>query len=563
MQARQPLTVWLKIAGGASVVAAVAVALWRISIMDGIASAEGTAGTNHIHDFGTTVFGKMNLFIFIAIWVFVPLATADAVSRERREGTLPLLYLTELKSLGIVVGKTFVHTLRSVSIFLAMAPWLLLPLVFGGVGLRDIAMAVMLDSASVLLAQAAGLLASTIPRDWLKSAILSLLFALMLLLIMLRAHGAILRAAAAGASGPSATPRATGAYVMWKPNFGSEIAWELSEGGLLGRTLRLIEFTTNGGIDSRPRYLFTVGSGNRLWGGFEMESNWQKLWAGLGSQQSFFWFRGVAGIVIGAVLAMVAAVWLATWRIERSWRDAPVPESMSALRQKYLSPRLGVAFLRRRLARSLTANPIGWLHHYSPSARMVKWGWCFFIIMVEIIVSSSTTDLYEAQGWLGIVLLLGLIFSATGSFREELQTGAFELLLVTPIRERQIISGRVRGLWRQFLPAVAVYGAGSIYLASGWSSGYNYARAAWMNFAAIMVAFCLVPLVGLYFSVLRWNFFVAWVVASMVAFLPRWLGWAIADAAVPMFLGQIIIAAAAALLLERRLRKRQFLVSAP
>jgi hypothetical protein len=255
----------------------------------------------------------------------------------------------------------------------------------------------------------------------------------------------------------------------------------------------------------------------------------------------------------------MAAVWVAAWKIERSWRDAPLQESVSALRQKYLSPRFGVAFLRRRLSRSLTANPIGWLHHYSPSARMVKWGWCLAIVMVEIIVSSSSRDLYDAQAWLGIVLLLGLIFSATGSFREELQTGAFELLLVTPIRERQIISGRVRGLWQQFLPATAVYSAGSIYLASGWGGGYGYAREAWMNFATIMVAFCLVPLVGLYFSVLRWNFFVAWVVASIVAFLPRWLGWVIADAAIPMLAGQIIIAASAALLLERRLRRREFL----
>ena len=94
------------------------------------------------------------------------------------------------------------------------------------------------------------------------------------------------------------------------------------------------------------------------------------------------------------------------------------------------------------LSRALTANPIGWLQHYSPSARMVKWAWCLFIILVEIYFSADPDDLYAAQAGLGLLLLLALTFSATGSFRGELETGAFELLLVTPLRERQIIAGR-------------------------------------------------------------------------------------------------------------------------
>jgi len=190
-QARQPLTHWLRIIGGLSVVAAILAALWSIGAIK--PQAQRIALPNLVQTFGTTLFGKMNLFIFLAIWLFVPLATADAVSRERREGTLPLLYLTELHSFGIVVGKAFVHMLRSVSLFLTMIPWLLLPLVFGGVSVSDVLMAMMLDASSVLLAQSAGLLASTIPRDWLKSAILALSFALVLLLMMLNLHGALIR----------------------------------------------------------------------------------------------------------------------------------------------------------------------------------------------------------------------------------------------------------------------------------------------------------------------------------------------------------------------------------
>src|SRR5262249_9123536 len=135
--------------------------------------------------FGTTLFSKMNLFIFSAIWVFVPLASADALSREKREDTLPILFLTELRSIGIGIGKCFVHILRTASLFVTMTPWLMLPLIFGGVDLRDLAMALLLNFTALLLAQAAGLLASTIPRDWMKSVILAELFALCLLLVML------------------------------------------------------------------------------------------------------------------------------------------------------------------------------------------------------------------------------------------------------------------------------------------------------------------------------------------------------------------------------------------
>src|SRR6185369_13158550 len=166
----------------------------------------------------------------------------------------------------------------------------------------------------------------------------------------------------------------------------------------------------------------------------------------------------------GAALVLLAATWMGARRIEKSWQETSMDGSTSELREEYFTPRFGVDAFERRLSRTLSSNPVGWLQQYSTSARMVKWGWCLGIIVVEIIFSSNTNDLYGAQAGLGLILLLGLTFSATGSFREELETGAFELLLVTPLRERQIIMGRLRGLWRQFLPAILLYGAGSIYL---------------------------------------------------------------------------------------------------
>lgn len=188
---------------------------------------------------------------------------------------------------------------------------------------------------------------------------------------------------------------------------------------------------------------------------------------------------------------------------------------------------------------------------------MVKWTWCLFIILIEIYFSSDSQDLYQAQAGLGLLLLLGLAFSATASFRNELETGAFELLLVTPLREWQIIAGRVRGLWRQFLPALLVYGAATIYLASGWSEA-QISRNAWRAFGGTFLFFCTVPLVGLFFSVQRWNFFLAWLAACLLGLLPAKLGLAL-GISLPSMLLQGSMAMVTAFLLHQRLRKRLFL----
>jgi ABC-type transport system involved in cytochrome c biogenesis permease component len=96
-------------------------------------------------------------------------------------------------------------------------------------------------------------------------------------------------------------------------------------------------------------------------------------------------------------------------------------------------------------------------------------------------------------------LLLGLLFSSTGSFRNELETGAFELLLVTPIREAQIILGRVWGIWRQFLPAFVIYGAGVLFLGSGWTDK-STGKAAMDSIMRFALLFFSAPFIGLYFS---------------------------------------------------------------
>ena len=92
-QARQPLTYWLRVVGALLVFGAIGCALWKMG-QSRVQTRFPIPGPNPIETFGGTLFGKLNLFIFLAIWLFVPLATADAVSanggRERWScSTLP------------------------------------------------------------------------------------------------------------------------------------------------------------------------------------------------------------------------------------------------------------------------------------------------------------------------------------------------------------------------------------------------------------------------------------------------------------------------------------------
>ena len=148
---------------------------------------------------------------------------------------------------------------------------------------------------------------------------------------------------------------------------------------------------------------------------------------------------------------------LAAWNLRRFWREEPPSAGRVWLEKKLTTPVLMVSFLRNWMRRKLERNPIGWLEARTWSGRLVTWGW--FAVMISIYsaafsnsdVNRSLDILQKFMAW----LLLGIVaVSAAGSFQRERETGMLELLLVSPMRIGQIIGGRLRGLWGQFLPAL-------------------------------------------------------------------------------------------------------------
>ena len=113
-----------------------------------------------------------------------------------------------------------------------------------------------------------------------------------------------------------------------------------------------------------------------------------------------------------------------------------------------------------------------------------------------------------------------MAFSAVGSFQREKQNGALELLLVTPLREEQIILGRLRGIWEQFLPAFAIllFSVASIPNHSGYYGSHRDS----FSMTNAIGGFIVVPIVGLYFAMQIKNFLASWLLTCAITlFLPQ------------------------------------------
>ena len=75
-------------------------------------------------------FGILALGFCLLAGIFL---TADCLSEEKRDGTLGLLFLTDLRGYDVVLGKLIATSVHAVYGLLAIFPVLALPLLMGGV----------------------------------------------------------------------------------------------------------------------------------------------------------------------------------------------------------------------------------------------------------------------------------------------------------------------------------------------------------------------------------------------------------------------------------------------
>jgi len=85
------------------------------------------------HQLGRHVFEGLSVLSIIYCLFSGRISTADCLSEEKREGTLGLLFLTDLRGYDVVLGKLAATSLSAFYGLLAMLPVLAVPLLLGGV----------------------------------------------------------------------------------------------------------------------------------------------------------------------------------------------------------------------------------------------------------------------------------------------------------------------------------------------------------------------------------------------------------------------------------------------
>jgi ABC-type Na+ efflux pump permease subunit len=117
---------------------------------------------------------------------------------------------------------------------------------------------------------------------------------------------------------------------------------------------------------------------------------------------------------------------------------------------------------------------------------------------------------------LSLLLVAGIAFSATNTFRTERIEGALELLLVTPLTAGQILRGQMWGLVAHFLPATLLLGF--FWFVPLWFSS-RIPAITWLNCWFSVSTLLTIPLIGFWFALRRMHFATAWLLTLLVGYL--------------------------------------------
>jgi ABC-type transport system involved in multi-copper enzyme maturation permease subunit len=163
VQTRRSSAWWLRvIAGGFTF------ACWGVPVLLG-----SMAVTN-----GRTSFLLLSIFPLLFAAFTGVFTTADMISKERREGTLGLLFLTRVHPLEVVVSKFISGVWQWAICLVAVLPMFLLPIIVGGVSGTEVMVMMALLVGVCFLSASVGLFVSSLVRSAVAATVWSFLFLL-------------------------------------------------------------------------------------------------------------------------------------------------------------------------------------------------------------------------------------------------------------------------------------------------------------------------------------------------------------------------------------------------
>ncbi len=362
------------------------------------------------------LFPILHTLLVVLPWCVAPTLTAEVIARERRTGMLEILQLTRVSLGAIVQGITAVVTARTLTVLMAAFPVITFTVLFGGVGADELFLSVLLQAVSMSLALSVAILAGSLGRTWPVAMAWAALF------------GALLGGGVA-----------CGLYFIFQQDIGGPYAagmWP-APGSIRAWMEGVVRF---------------IGDRDSVWSltlGTLPPAQWihwrHLLWVALG----------------GAAVISLPLRFLAVWLLRRSLRARAQSHGTGS---RTWSARLWPGRVNPATRRAwLRGNPVRWLMRYPAESRWVRVVAGVAALGVEVVLALVPMPFDVWFGiQIGVLLLLsaGLALAAAGSFRTERDNGALELLMVTPMRPRDLSRGRIGGLWWILGPAFGVWAAG-------------------------------------------------------------------------------------------------------
>lgn len=343
------------------------------------------------------------------------LHTADAIGAEKREGTLGLLFLTELRGYDVVIGKLCSTSTRSVTGVLALIPVLALPVMVGGISGGQVSRTIVAILVTLVFSLSVGMAASVFLREF-RDALMATAAAMALLTVGLDAGGWMWTIR---------TGKSPDELRQWSPV--AMFRWAQSE----------------------------------PWRDAAVNASFHRAWR----HQAMG-----AGVLLMAASGMVG-------RFRNRWAEAPArraetPEGLVGYRQHewgVLLARHPYAWLQRVL------RPVPPLFRYGFgtlwAVYLGTWA-ASFILPDNTVVRSGWIALWLATLllWaLHVALKLQIALATTRGIGDDRNSGGLELLMVAGVGAEAIRTGHRKAMIRQYLIPIGMVYAAQFLMLMRWS----------------------------------------------------------------------------------------------
>jgi ABC-type transport system involved in multi-copper enzyme maturation permease subunit len=368
------------------------------------------------------------------------MVATDALSSERRNETLGLLFLTDLKAYDVVLGKLAVSSLNVILLLMAITPVLELPMMMGGVTFRDFGMTWMVLANTMFLSLCTAIFASALFKSWRVALVVTVL------ILWVLSMGVIF--IAEGLFKVRLSSSLAGFCYMTCPAYGLHLSF------------------FQGARNYPPWHLWLNQTTTLLL---------SCLWIGL-----------ACWLTARARQDREPNVWVAQWR--EKWRRGWAGSTRHRVRQ------------RNAL---LAINPLLWLDNRKRLAYLTLWlavigyyGGLFWYIL-EIRRGNWRSfpypDCLVSWGVAYYVFCIWLVVQAGHRFAEDRQSGALELFLATPLRTEEYLRGRWLALRSQFWgPFALLWLVPMPFVLHIWGT-YRYQSP--VEFWQVLLVFTVLPVV--------------------------------------------------------------------